>query len=598
MSNPPFTVKAVFDYASDHTDDLTFSIGQIIRVTDEEDADWYYGEYTDDSGSKKEGLFPKNFVEKYDPPAPPRPTRPTRTRREPEVVAAPEPAETPAVETRAAPEPISEAEPEPTREKEIAPQRALSPPPSATVPAPVIPSSPPRQAAAPAPPPLAAEPVQNSASKPPPPAKPTGSSFRDRIAAFNKPAAPPIAPFKPGGLSSQTFIRKPFVAPPPSKNAFVPQPREPPPKIYRREEDPEIVNREPPVSESRPVSNDTSEGAEEQPKPTSLKERIALLQKQQLEQAARHAEAAAKKEKPKKPPKKRAPSQDQPPAEGVEMERTDTDETAKDPAIEAVRTQQPSRELMSDTNDADYSAAADTEDADETSTSKEDAEDHPSRQPKQSKEEGQEEEEGGEEDEEDEEEEEIDPEIKRRMELRERMAKMSGGMGMMGMFGPPGGLPGMPIAGARKPKPPAPERKQSADSGRTEPAAHAPPVPVMALPGMNVRKAPEPTPQVEKEEEQIQAALITEQHPTDEVSDIEDVASEGPSPRVSSDRAAPPPPQGKRWLSDFFRAPYFDANYEPRTSSSGTSSLGDTPCATLSAFGATSLSASGARMCV
>ena len=38
---------------------------------------------------------------------------------------------------------------------------------------------------------------------------------------------------------------------------------------------------------------------EEQPKPTSLKERIALLQKQQMEQASRHADAAQKKEKVK-----------------------------------------------------------------------------------------------------------------------------------------------------------------------------------------------------------------------------------------------------------------------------------------------------------
>ncbi|KAL1861952.1 assembly of actin patch protein [Paecilomyces lecythidis] len=558
MSSPPFTVKAVFEYASDHADDLTFSIGQIITVKEEEDDDWYFGEYTDSSGARKEGLFPKNFVEKYDPPAPPRPTRPARAKKEPEPVAAPEPVETAAAESQAAPEPEPEpeheAEPEPVQEKEPAPQRVVSPPPAAAAAAPEIPTSPPRQAPAPAPAPApaqsSAEAPQSSASKPPPPAKPAGSSFRDRIAAFNKPAAPPIAPFKPGGLSSQTFIKKPFVAPPPSKNAYIPQPREPPPKIYRREEDPEVANREPPVSESRPVSHDTSEDAtEEQPKPTSLKERIALLQKQQLEQAARHADAAAKKEKPKKPPpKKQPPPQEQVPAESAEMERTDTDETTRDPATEAAKAHQPSRELMSDTNDADYSAAADTEDADETSTSREDTEERPPRERKASKEEDQEEGEEGEgeeeaEGEEEEEEEDIDPEVKRRMELRERMAKMSGGMGMMGMFGPPAGLPGMPPAGARKPKPPAPERKQSQDSERAEPAAHAPPIPIMALPGMNARKTSETTPQVEKEEDN-QAASITEQHPADEVSDIEDVAPAEP-PRSSIDRPAPPPPQAR-----------------------------------------------------
>src|SRR5699024_10606028 len=93
MSSPPFTVKAIFEYASDHDDDLPFPIGQIVTVTAIEDDEWYYGEYPDDSGSKLEGIFPKNFVEKYDPPAPPRPNRPARpSKKESEVVAPPEPA--------------------------------------------------------------------------------------------------------------------------------------------------------------------------------------------------------------------------------------------------------------------------------------------------------------------------------------------------------------------------------------------------------------------------------------------------------------------------------------------------------------------------
>src|SRR5947207_4344593 len=85
MSTLPFKVKAVYEYTSAHDDDLNFSNGQIITVTEEEDADWYYGEYVDGSGEKQEGLFPKNFVEKYEPAPPPRPIRTGRQKKEPEV---------------------------------------------------------------------------------------------------------------------------------------------------------------------------------------------------------------------------------------------------------------------------------------------------------------------------------------------------------------------------------------------------------------------------------------------------------------------------------------------------------------------------------
>ncbi|KAI1779359.1 hypothetical protein F4818DRAFT_438136 [Hypoxylon cercidicola] len=71
----PFKVKAIYDYGSDHADDLSFGIGQIITVTNEEDANWYGGEYVDDVGAKREGIFPQNFVERYKPPTPPRPIR-------------------------------------------------------------------------------------------------------------------------------------------------------------------------------------------------------------------------------------------------------------------------------------------------------------------------------------------------------------------------------------------------------------------------------------------------------------------------------------------------------------------------------------------
>ncbi|KAK2747841.1 hypothetical protein FQN55_004717 [Onygenales sp. PD_40] len=558
MSGTPFTVKALYEYTSEHDDDLNFPIDQIIKVTAEEDEDWYLGEYMDESGSKKEGIFPRNFVERYEPPAPPRPTRPSRPRREPEPAPPAEPVPAPA-SPEVIPEPI-QPEPEPTPITQKGADIQPPPVPEHVEVDPVPAAAP---AAPPSPPPTEAqEPVPKPVKKAPPPAvadKPTGSSFKDRIAAFNKPAAAPITPYDPNKpASSASFIKKPFVAPPPSRNAYVPPPTEAAQKIYRREEDPDIVER---ASQDRPamerpvISADTPEETEDQPKPTSLKERIALLQKQQLEQAARHAEAAQKKEKPKKPPKKRLESQEQvqqaEPAQGAELEKTDTAETAKQATAEdehrqrsppgATTPPQPSRELTSDTNDADNSGAGDTE-ADEASTGKEDADDQP-REPRarvpSKQDHPVEADVGDEEDEEEreeEEEEEMDPEIRRRMEIRERMAKMSGGMGMMGMFGPPGGLP-PPSGGFKKSKPLAePERKASTDDHpHSPPATHAPPVPLMALPGMHTKKAPEPV------QTPSEADDKDEQQPTP-VERNNEVPTEEPSPRPSTDRAPPPPP--------------------------------------------------------
>src|SRR5271170_3503622 len=80
MPVTPFKVKAIYEYKSAEPDDLNFPNGQIITVTEEEDDDWYSGEYVNAAGKKLEGIFPRNFVEKYEPAIPLRPTRaPKRT---------------------------------------------------------------------------------------------------------------------------------------------------------------------------------------------------------------------------------------------------------------------------------------------------------------------------------------------------------------------------------------------------------------------------------------------------------------------------------------------------------------------------------------
>lgn len=531
----PFRVKALYEYSSPHDDDLNFDAGQVITVNEEEDDDWYGGEYIDGNGVKKEGIFPRNFVEKFEPTAPPRPTR-SRPKKESEAlpseeVAAPAPPPPAPVE-----EQEQEREPETTEEPEPEPSAADRPVP--IVPGPVA-TKPAAPAFAKSPPAAPKQPEASaSKSKPaPPPVSEKPNSFKDRIAAFNKSAAPPIAPFKPSGLGagggSTGFVKKPFVPPPPSRNAYVPPPREKPTtNIYRREEDPEIKEREAEAFGQAekaglvPGEQRQEEGDDDQPKPTSLKERIALLQKQQLEQAQRHADAATKKDKPKKPLKKKteasAPGDgDEEAEEGplspslervetLESEtRTSMDDThARAPPPRRRPSKGPAANESHDGNEADMSGAGDTTEGQDDTTEREDNEEalrHVSRVPTTSTtatagphrevEEENEEPEG--EGQEEEEEEDVDPEVRRKEELRARMAKMSGGMGFHGMFG----APPPPMA---KKKASKPVETSGADEAVQESIPRAaPPVPTpMVLPGMGSALAPSRSHQEEEDEDE------------------------------------------------------------------------------------------------
>jgi hypothetical protein len=586
MAAPPFRVKAIYDYMSPHDDDLGFSNGQVITVTEEEDADWYFGEYADSSGKKQSGLFPKNFVNLYEPETPPRPSRQSRSRREleasPAVGQGEEVAKTDEPEALAPQAQLVSPQSETTRD--VAQPRAPAPPVAARTPnsPDISPANPPVN--------VSTKPVPPSTTKPAPPPvteKPATGSFRDRINAFNKPAAPPVAPMKPSGLGSSGgsgFVKKPFVAPPPSKNAYVPPPREAPPqKLYRREEDPEVA-----AQSSNGLGIDVSSAPfpgtalvneeEDQPKPTSLKDRIALLQKQQMEQAAKHAEAGQKKERSKRPPqKKQVESQEETmeqvnPTEDSALERINsagttgkrsTEAVPDEPQSEAHTTTKsrdatliaspitPGRGSQSDANDADQSGAGDTE-GDELSTGREDSDEKPwSKAPAVQPHEPDVMDESDLDEDENEEEPEMDPEVKRRMEIRERIAKMSGGMGMAGMFGP---TPGIPPMASKKQNSGSSERK-TAGKPMTAPTddtstARAPPVPIMPMPGMQRVRSPEQedTPiEVSKEEEGIPRSIVQGREP-DEMPDAEDL-NEDPvlRPRSTAERSAPPPvPQGNQ----------------------------------------------------
>ncbi|KAL8927468.1 MAG: hypothetical protein Q9208_002273, partial [Pyrenodesmia sp. 3 TL-2023] len=589
MASPPFQVKAVYEYSSPHDDDLSFSVGQDITVTEEEGDDWYYGAYTAQNGIKKEGLFPRNFVKVHEPETPPRPSRLSRSKKDLESSkAASEDVSTAHSGTTAAPtleeEPTTVDEPLQSREAAADESTKIIDPPAAA-----------RQSSA-----AAAKPPLPANSKPahPPPSESTAKSFsgsfKDRINAFNKPAAPPVAPTKPGGLGSSSgsgFVKKAFVAPPPSKNAYVPVAREAPPhKVYRRDEELEAeVQAQPGGEVDPPIPPATHQPTEvlgddgDQPKPTSLKERIALLQKQQMEQAARHADAAQKKDKARRPPKKRMESQERVAENeedlgGESFERVDSGDTESKRSMDIPRISTdsrarssargldsseatpivspsgPPRQFLSDANDADMSGAADTEEGEDTSTSREEVDATHRRPPQMSSykspripNEGpervseQKESDG----EEEEEEHDVDPEVKKRMEIRERMAKMSGGMGMAGMFGPPGGMAPMT---SRRQAPPSMERKPSSEHKATgdSTSSRAPPVPMMPMPGLTKIQSPEDDDvgqaQVLREDEEDVPKSVTQGRAPAEMPDVEDLKEEPIVPtRRSTDRSLPLP---------------------------------------------------------
>jgi len=565
----------VYEYSSPHDDDLSFPNGQIITVTEEEDADWYVGEYIDDSGNKQDGLFPRNFVEKYEPEPPPRPNRasrhrplepsaaqpapptPTIPQQEPVAVQHDEPDTPkpqlppvqipPAVQSQKSP--LSPTSATSTKAQDTAPEPTTAPRPAPSEPAP-----------APAPAPAAAPP----AKKAPPPIAAKSNAFRDRIAAFNSPAAAPVKPFKPGGGPPSTFVKKPFVAPPPSRDAYVPPPREAPQvKTYRRDEDPEIAERQSQDQENAeraglagnasPTSNEGEE--EEQPKVMSLKERIAFLQKQQQEDASRAA--VVHKEKTKRPPvKKRTESHNGPAEEGdgANLDKVTSGESRERGSLDNSRPPRSShgfmspddhsapREFFSDANDADQSGAGETEDAEGTSTSVEDDDERtkhravprapaaPAKEPDVG-----DEQDITEEEEEEDEEDEMDEETRRKLELRARMAKISG-MGMNPFAQP------MPGPTATKKKRTA-EKKSTADSEE-----YAMPQQPIGIPGMMTVRSPEAeNKQLSVEKDDRESHSITQNHAADEVADVEDIMPQSIQ-RTPTAEHPPPVPSDSKFL--------------------------------------------------
>lgn len=491
---PPFKVKALFDYNSPHDDDLNFPADEIITVTEVEDDDWYYGEYTDKpSGTLKQGIFPKNFVERIVVELPPRPTRSGGGRKKQEqeqqedygakspTSYAPPPQQLPAVNTAAGgsrpstsstvASPVAREAPKqaevrspPREEPRAAPQQerpSPTSPPPAPKPTPAFTSKPAVQPSV--------EEKKPASGKPPPPEKP--SSFKDRLALFNKASTAPIAPYNPH-KPPVNFIKKPFVAPPPSKNSYVPPPNQHVQKP-KRDEDSNYIRTETTEDTSRRSAEQERDKEEERPK-LALKDRIALLQTQQLDPTGLPGG------KPKRPPKPKRTESEQTTGEGNTEEIThsapiheeagnerrshDSTRDLEPEEQETVSRPKKSMDIGQDDHGAAESSAGD---ADVSSIAEETSTVHRARPATAQREDKSDDgdDEGANDDtpdvpSDDDDDEEIDPEVARKIAIRERIAKMSGGMGMHGMFGPPMG--GMPMGG-----PPPPPKKKKNTSPKT-----------------------------------------------------------------------------------------------------------------------------------
>ncbi|KAF5095838.1 hypothetical protein D0Z03_001740 [Geotrichum reessii] len=389
MKTPPFTVRAVYPYESDVDGDLTFEANQLITVEVIEDSEWYTGSFTDPKTKQlKSGMFPINFVETI--------TEEAESQEEPVPVSEPEVISPPI----SAPDPISVSVPvSAASQPESKRGNPVESPEITTQPIAQLPTS-------------NNEPTSHSESTAAPKKR---NAFQDRIAAFNSSniAPTPFAQPKP-----TSFVKKPFYAAP--TNSYVPQiPHIPKPA---KPAPPQV-----PAAEIVHYNDDANEDEKPVPK-VSLKDRIRLLQEQQQAEAAR-AEALAAKKKQKKAAKKVEHDDI-----AAEYEETAPSSLPVEVDVGEQESLEPTVTGGSLARTLSVGSAASREDA------------HTDAQPKhhheiQSVPEQPEPKEidSNEDEDEDSEEDEEDEEEARKQALRERMAKISGGMGMhLGMIMPGG----------------------------------------------------------------------------------------------------------------------------------------------------------------
>ncbi|KAK6533865.1 hypothetical protein TWF281_005215 [Arthrobotrys megalospora] len=512
-AGPPYTVCALYDYSSPHEDDLNFTTGQKIRVTEEEGTDWLHGQYRDNQGALHQGIFPKNYVERVEEPEPPKlPPVPVRPQHDDSKKAAPPaaPAEDPPVKSppkQPAAAPVEQIPPQkdqPTNRKSFVAPRTKS-----ETPKPAL------------------SPTSTEEE-----GKPVGS-FRDRIAAFNRSTAAPLAPTH-GQPRSSGFIKKPFVPPPPSKNAFIP------PVQQHVEPRRDVESR--PAPKEPPVNKQDDPAQEEPPKVLSLKDRMALLQSVQLNPAM----GGKPKKPPKPPPKKKEDPVPKPEAQDAAQPPEPTSEGDNSLPRASMEAPGTANETAGDNQNTSRDAAHDAEGAQESqpALNQQDAAKNESAKPGEGagKGEGEEAEEEGPEGEEEEEEEEVDPEIARRLAIRERIMKMSMSSGMGGMGGMYGGIPMMGGPAAYRPPPKTPKMEPSAVETEASTSSGPPPEQFRMVPILPMARPPVPPQAADSDADDHSLRSPRPKHESDTDSPVKDAPTEDEStvPELSAKKASRP----------------------------------------------------------
>lgn len=374
----PFTVKALYEYKSDYDDDLTFQPGQVITVTEIEDDEWFLGNY-----NGKSGMFPKNFVEKYEP-AVPVPERP-RKKETPSASSA-------SIEPKAG---VLAPVPQPAPIHDILESVAES---------------------------AAIEHTEPDIAPPFTKAETQPDSTATKVDTTHTHKPPTSVPV-PGALhlsrDDPYAVKKQFFGA--GKSSYVPQvkPRDQLAVLHYARHD---VNPDAEIIKSTPTAGSHEEP--EEPK-MSLKERIAMLQKRQQEEAEREALAEQKRDERKKK------------AEEEKLARSSRESGAVSAHAtgNSVRSEI-AHELEAPVVHQEVGADEEEHEHDEPESIEasiiadfQEAQEHEAVTPDN--------------DEEQEDEEDEDDEDLRRKRLVERMAKISGGRNMFGMMGstPFGGLP-------------------------------------------------------------------------------------------------------------------------------------------------------------
>lgn len=523
-ASPPFKVKALYPYTSEEPDDLTFDVGQLITVDVVEDEEWYTGSYIDASGVSKSGLFPITFVETVV-------KTPKVPRRAPAPPLPPQPAQTEEEEQEEEVAPVKE-DPQPVLSPKINAQA------SSTVVSPVTDSAPaPLQKQVsgnkPSPPPTTASSTESTEIATGPPKK--RNAFADRIAAFNA-GTSSDAPTPFNQPKPVSYAKKPFHATP--TNSYIPHiPSVPKPA-------PQQTPAQPPraVPESEIVHADDPEDTEEASVPNvSLKDRIKLLQQQQAAEAARAEAIAAKKKAKKEKARKPSDSPLEPAATGDSVKslaRTNSAGSRLDPATtgdsaiaedngDVELEQSMSPPIAHPRQSLDHQHVAPTipeEEAIEDAVIEPEIETSALAE----QESGGEDEQEDDDDDDDDEDDEEDEEEARRLALRERMAKISGGMGMPGM-----GMPGMMGFGGMPGSAPPP--KKTKKKVEEEPVEERQ-APVPILPFATGTAPPIPTRSTEVDEEECDEE--TERSAPPPVPAV----SAAPPPVPTADRPVPPQP--------------------------------------------------------